>query len=348
MGPDISISDQLREGLIQTIAQINLLLRGWFEPPRTNNLHLSTLIQQLLSLIAQYGGVSAIEAWGVLCQKGVFLGLTQKEFSELLHSLGRTDILVQENNGLLLLGPKGERIVNHFSFLAAFTSQEEFRVVHKSSMLGTLPLSRPLEPGSYIIFAGRRWQVVSCRQEDKVIEVNPSKGGKPPIFDGMGGKVHDRVRKEMRDILSRNIPFSFLDKVAAQQVEEARAVYSRLELNRNKFVLKGTNIIIFSWLGDWANDALALILRRHGLKAESEGLTIIIHDSNLDDVLRTFREIGLNPQPDPEQLAATVQNKLNDKWDYLLTEQLLSKTYASRELDLDLAIQFVKRVNKEG
>lgn len=346
MGPDISISDQLREGLIQTIAQINLLLRGWFEPPRTNNLHLSTLIQQLLSLIAQNGGVSAIEAWGILCQKGVFLGLTQKEFSELLHSLGRTDILVQENSGLLLLGRKGERIVNHFSFLAAFTSQEEFRVVHKSSMLGTLPLSRPLEPGSYIIFAGRRWQIISCRQEDKIIEVNPSKGGKPPIFDGMGGKVHDQVRKEMRNILSRNIPFSFLDKVAAQQVEEARAAYSQLGLTHNKFIMNGTDVIIFSWLGDWANDALALILRRHGLKAESEGLAIIIHDSDLEGVLRTFRESELIPQPAPEQLAASVQNKLSDKWDYLLTEQLLNKTYASRELDIDTAMQFVSEVSE--
>lgn len=347
MGPDISVSDQLREGLIQTIAQINLLLRGWFEPPRTTSLHLSTLIQQLLSLIAQYEGVSAAEAWGVLCQKGVFLGLTQKEFSELLHSLGRTDILVQENSGLLLLGRKGERIVNHFSFLAAFTSQEEFRVVHKNSMLGTLPLSRPLEPGSYIIFAGRRWQVVSCRQEEKVIEVNPSKGGKPPIFDGMGGKVHDQVRTEMRCILSRNTPVSFLDKVAAKQIEEARSVYSRLGLDHNKFILNGKDVILFSWLGDWAKDALALILRRNGLKAESEGLTITIHDSNLDDVLRKFREIERIPQPAPEQLAASVQNKMSDKWDYMLTEQLLNKTYASRELDVDTALQFINRANKD-
>lgn len=346
MGPDISISDQLREGLIQTIAQINLLLRGWFEPPRTNNLHLSTLIQQLLSLIAQYGGVSAIEAWGVLCQKGVFWGLTQKEFSELLHSLGKADILVQENSGLLLLGRKGERIVNHFSFLAAFTSQEEFRVVHKGSMLGTLPLSRPLEPGSYIIFAGRRWQVISCRQEDKVIEVNPSKGGKPPIFDGMGGKVHDQVRKEMRSILSSNIPISFLDKVATQQVEEARAAYSRLGLMHNKFILNGTDIIVVSWLGDWANDALALILNGNGLKAESDGMTIMVHNADYQDVLDTIKEIGSIPQPTPEKLASHVQNKFKEKWDYLLIEQLLNKTYASRELDIDAAMQFVNKVGE--
>ncbi len=103
-----SISDRLREGLIQTIAQISLLLRGWYEPPRSGNAHLSTLIQQLLSLIAQYGGVKAHEAWGVLCQSQVFSELDQREFAELLRFLGSKQVLVQESNGLLLLGPFGD------------------------------------------------------------------------------------------------------------------------------------------------------------------------------------------------------------------------------------------------
>jgi len=41
-----------------------------------------------------------------------------------------------------------------------------------------------------------------------------------------------------------------------------------------------------------------------------------------------------------------VQNKLREKWDYLLTEQLLRKTYASRELDLEGAVQFVLAISR--
>lgn len=39
------LSDRIREELVQTIASISLLLVGWFEPPRVQGLHASTLVQ---------------------------------------------------------------------------------------------------------------------------------------------------------------------------------------------------------------------------------------------------------------------------------------------------------------
>ena len=37
--------------MIETVAVIELLLERWYEPPTTGRLHLSTLVQQLMSLI---------------------------------------------------------------------------------------------------------------------------------------------------------------------------------------------------------------------------------------------------------------------------------------------------------
>jgi len=344
--PDTSISDQLRESLVQTIAQICLLLKGWYEPPRISDLHLSTLIQQLLSLIAQYGGLNAVDAWKVLTQSGVFSGIEKREFAELLHLLGAKEILAQDSSGLLLLGSIGERIVNHYSFLAAFSSPEEFRIIHASKTLGTLPLSRPVAEGSYIIFAGRRWRVLSCRPEDKIIEVETAKGGKPPLFDGMGGKVHDRVRKEMRIILSEPTTFPFLDKTAASQLEEARYAYSQLELDRNTFLDNGNDVCLFSWLGDWVNDTLVLILMHHNLRATNEGVLVRVHGANLSDLLNAFARIRDAQLLSQEQLADSVQNKLKEKWDNLLTEQLLRKAFTSRELDMDGAAQFASEIRR--
>ncbi|MGL6392476.1 helicase-related protein [Aeromonas hydrophila] len=48
LSPKTSISDSLREDLIQTIAMVRLLISGWFEPPLTGGLHASTLVQQIL------------------------------------------------------------------------------------------------------------------------------------------------------------------------------------------------------------------------------------------------------------------------------------------------------------
>jgi ATP-dependent helicase Lhr and Lhr-like helicase len=59
IGANSTIEDLLRVELVQTIAMVNLLLARWCEPSATGYLHLSTLIQQLLSLIAQFGGITA-------------------------------------------------------------------------------------------------------------------------------------------------------------------------------------------------------------------------------------------------------------------------------------------------
>ncbi len=329
-----STSDRLREGLIQTIAQIRLLIKRWYEPPRVGNLNLSTFIQQLLSLIAQFGGITANQAWKILCLSEVFSGLNQTEYADLLHELGKRNILMQDSSGLLLLGPLGEKIVNHYSFLAAFNSEEEFRVVCAGKTLGSLPLSRPIEAGSYIIFAGRRWRVMNCRPETKLIEVEPAKGGKPPTFDGMGGKVHDGVRQEMRNILVECTPIPFLDKMGIQQLKEARLSFDQLGLRNQSIIQKGKDVQLLSWLGDWVNDTLVLMFRRANLHAISEGLVITVLDTDQVLLLEKMREIVSRPAPSAEQLASSVMNAQREKWDKLLTEKLLHKTFASRELDI--------------
>jgi ATP-dependent Lhr-like helicase len=60
-------SDWLRAELVQSIAMVRLLLSRWIEPPSVEDLHLSTLVQQLLLMIAQHGGVAAPDAYGALC-----------------------------------------------------------------------------------------------------------------------------------------------------------------------------------------------------------------------------------------------------------------------------------------
>ena len=76
----LGFRDQLHERLIQLIAQVRLLVRGWYEPPQIKSLHLSTLVQQLLSSIAQYGGIDAAKAWQLLCAGGPFDNVSKQDF----------------------------------------------------------------------------------------------------------------------------------------------------------------------------------------------------------------------------------------------------------------------------
>src|ERR1022692_1473957 len=118
------LEDCLRFELVQTIAMLSLLLGRWCEPPDASRLHLSTLVQQILSLIAQYGGVTARSAWPIISDA---FEIDQQMFTAVLRSLGARRILRQESDGTLLLDEAGEQIVNHYSFYAAFVTPEEYR-----------------------------------------------------------------------------------------------------------------------------------------------------------------------------------------------------------------------------
>ena len=181
---DSALSDRLRESLVQLTAQVELLIKGWYEPPATETLHLSTLIQQLLSLIAQLGGVTAVQAYEVLCRSAVFGGLSPADFGALLKELGARQVLMQDPQGLLLHGSLGEELINQRGFLAAFTASQEFQILSEGRPLGSLPIDRPLTVGTFIIFAGRRWEVIDCNMSDKIIQVRPAGAGTAPKFSG--------------------------------------------------------------------------------------------------------------------------------------------------------------------
>ncbi len=196
-------------------------------------------------------------------------------------------------------------------------------------------MSRPVDPGSYIILAGRRWVVLSCEPREKLIDVKPAGGGKLPKFDGMSGKVHDQVRAQMRVILSDRTPLSFLDKAAAELVEQARSAFERHQLRDRTIFRDGADVRLLTWSGDWVNDTLALMLTTRGLRSANEGLSVLVIKSDEDAVVRVLNEIANTAPPKAEKLLEAVESKLKEKWDHFLPPSLLARNYASRELDVD-------------
>ena len=337
------LADQLRYRLVLAAAQIRLLVAGWCEPPRPHGLHLSTLIQQLLSALAQYGGLTAARAWQLLCETGPFTHLGKREFTELLRALGEKEVIIQETDGLLLHGPLGERLISHYSFYAAFASDEEFRLVWGNRTLGSIPVSSPLAPGSYVIFAGKRWQVVTLDEDKKIIEVVPDRSGRAPLFGGTGGKVHNRVRGEMRKILQGHDALPFLDSRATECLEEARNVFRRLELDKQVLVPAGKELLVFLWQGDWIQDTLALMLSARGLDAFNMGLYLSVRGVSSEEWLKTLRTLVEKP-PSEAELMAKVLNPRQEKWDFLLPDGLLYRNYASQHLDIEGTVKLIARL----
>ena len=339
--------DRLRAELVQAIAMVRLLTMKWCEPPTAGALHLSTLVQQVLSLIAQYGGATASDAWRVLCRDGAFPGVSAETFANLLRELGKHDLIMQSSDGTLLLGVKGERIVNHYSFYTAFVTPEEYHLVSHGHELGTLPISHPLSNGSYIIFAGQRWRVLSVDVERRIVDLEPSPAGRAPRFTGGGASIHERIRQEMKTVYETTDSYPFLDANARALLQEARDAYSAYELHRMPIVEYDSNVALFCWAGDRAVDTLLVQLRDRDLPVERDGIALIVNGTNAAEFSHHIRTLAAQGPADAVELASTVANKLTEKHHVFLNDELLSLDYASSRLDAEGAWQAVVRVTAQ-
>jgi ATP-dependent helicase Lhr and Lhr-like helicase len=336
--------DALRAQLVQAIAMVRLLLERWYEPPELDNLHLSTLTQQVLSVIAQHGGVRPAEAYSALCAAGPFAKVDQQTFTDLLRSLGTADLIVQSSDGTLLLGLTGERIVNHYSFYAAFTTPEEYRLVSNGRTLGTLPIDYPLSEGALLIFAGRRWQVLRVDNDQRVVELTRAAAGRPPVFSGAGALVHDRIRQEMLTIYQEQTLPAFLDATAHELLIEARENFTRYELDQQMLLRWGEDTLLFPWAGDRVLGTIAIALTTRGLEVSQDGVALTITKSTPEEVRAQLEVLLAAEPPAPHVLAIAVHNKRVEKYDWALSDQLLNATYAARSLDPPGAWRAISRI----
>ncbi|MBP0625408.1 helicase-related protein [Cupriavidus consociatus] len=351
VGPKSSLATELRLDTVQFAAMLALLLEGWFEPPATQGAHYSTLIQQILSYVAQNGGATIARLYGALCAPNApFTGLGKREFAELIRHLGEKELLVQDSSGELLHGSVGERIVNHYTFYAAFAADEEFRIVSGGKTLGSLPISQMLMEGQRILFAGRTWQVESIDEEQKTIVVVRAGGGAPPLFSGGSGRTHTRVRERMRELLeSPEVP-AYLDATAKKFLAEARKNYGARDLAHAVMVDQGQEVQLLTWLGDAANEALACLYRQYGYTAfaSGPGVEVVKGQAQADDVLATLSDIAASEPPAIDVLLADVSNLLREKWDWALPEGLVRISYTSLNLDLGAAMHWARSVNQSA
>lgn len=347
IGPESSLATQLRLSTVEMTAMVLLLTEHWFEPAATDGVHLSTLVQQLMSQIAQQGGATIRELYDLLCgHDAPFQGISKPEFAALVRHLGQRELLMQESSGALLHGHVGEKFVNHYTFYAAFQSDEEFRIVAHGKPLGTLPVSQMLAPNQRILFAGKTWRVDEVDEDGKTIYVTHAPGGTPPLFSGGQGRTHTRVRQRMRQLLEGSEVPSFLDPVSARFLLEARKSYKELGLAHNIVVDQGREIQVMTWMGDATNEAIACLLRRAGLTANPSGPGVEVHkgEHTTKEIITIIRRAAERDPPAIDDLLFDVTNLRREKWDWALPDRLLRKSYASLQLNLSEALNWVRSV----
>lgn len=351
-GADSHPLDRLQLVLIRSIAMLELLIDGWCEPPVPQALHLSTLTHQILSVITEHGGASAKRLHATLCERGPFRRVEPQLFARLLRHLGAPDVALIEQapDGTLLLGPRGEQLVEHYSFYAVFQTPEEYRIIADSKLLGTLPVVMILTVGMSIVFSGRRWRITAIHDSDRVIEVTADRRGRTPHFGGGSGVIHDRVAERMKDVLSSDDLPVYLDEGAAHLLREARAESRRLGVVRRSICEIGEQTyVIATWAGTVKTSTLALALRTMGyIVTIYDGFLDVRCDDHLEPLAAALERIAGSASASSASVLSGGENLRTEKFHRYLSSELLVEDAISSRIDLDALPELARRLVAEA
>lgn len=345
--------DKLRLQLIQSLAMIRLLISSkWYEPADTSLYHFSTLLHQILAVIAQWGGVRADQLYNLLCKEGPFQNVSPADYKAVLLHMGSSELITQLDSGELVLGVLGERITGHYTFYAVFKTPEEFRIVSGTKTLGTLPIDSLVLVGQHIVFGGKRWKVKDIDSDKKTIYVEHAKGGKPPKFGGSGMSVHDVVRQEMFKILCdgdyriavADQKIDFADANARALFGESVAFFNEAKLQQNTLLQHGNDVYIFPWRGDKVVNTIAALLIMNGYEAGVYAGVIEVSKTSLSDVEAVLRSLSTRELPNSTELARTVLEKKIDKFDEFLPEEIISLGYGVKSFNIVDAKSWLKKI----
>ena len=334
------VHEQLYLDLIQSIAVTELMLQKWFEPPLSDQGDFSTLTQQILSILAETGGIKATELFDRLVTRGAFHSLERSTFADLLRSLGSHDLIEQMSEGDLILGLKGQKIVSQYDFYSAFASAIEFRVTHGANLIGMLPTSNVPPTGENLMLGGRGWQVVHLDRHRREVSVVPASGRMTPFFLPTDRPVHARVRQQMREILSNSQDFPYLTERASQMLRDARTAAERSHVLSGKFQdVTNSKCVWFPWTGTKAIKTVEAMANVAGISVKTIDQPVIALEFSIPAIeVRNRMRIVLNTPVDVIKLAEQLEPKMNRKYDPYLTPELLNLGLSFSSLDLDNAL----------
>lgn len=327
--------------LIQGIALVQLYIEERFvEPPRTGRLPFSLLYHQTMSTLASCGEMTPAELASRVLPLAPFHRVTQQDYRTLLRHLIGIDHISQTENGGLIVGLTGERIVNNYKFYAVFQENVEYSVRAGSEELGTIV--KPPPTGEKIAIAGRVWLVEEVDHKKREVYCTLVKGNIPAYFGDVAGDIHTHILERMYRVLAEQQNYPYLMRHAVCRLAEARQTFAKAGIAGSPLVhLGGKMWALFPWLGSYAFLALERFLKlrcgpRLGLRGLSPSrpyyLQFTMQVSEEDFYRITAEEAAKDF--DPMELLYPKEVPVFEKYDEYLPEELVRKGFALGVLDV--------------
>ena len=341
--------------LVQGIALVQLYAEERFvEPPRMDRLPYSLLYHQTMSTLASCGEMTPSALASRVLTLSCFHRVTQDDYRLLLHHLLETDHIQRTEQGGLILGLAGERVVSQYKFYAVFQESIEYTVHAGSEQLGTIVKPPPV--GDKIAIAGRVWVVDEVDHKRRDVYCTLVKGNIPAFFGLVAGDIHTRILEKMQEVLSGDRQYPYLMPHARCRLAQARDVFQKSRMSRRPLVHLGGNMwALFPWLGSYAFLALERFLKircakQLGLKGLNASrpyymqFTLQVDETEFYAIVSEEAEKPL----DPMELVYPGENPVFEKYDEYLPPLLVQKGFACGVLDVDGMKQRVLSWKKFG
>jgi ATP-dependent helicase Lhr and Lhr-like helicase len=100
-------------------------------------------------------------------------------------------------------------------------------------------------------------------------------------------------------------------------------------------------------MGDTVMNTLMVQLQALGLSVGRGKISLLVEKLSPEEVINYLQEIATDPHINAVDLASTVQNKVDEKYDHFLSPELLDWNYASSCLDVQGAQDTLHRILSE-
>ena len=328
--------------LLQGIALVQLYLEErWVEPPRLDRLPFSLLYHQTMSTLASCGELSPRALADRVLRLHYFHRITQEDYRVLLRHLIATDHIQQTEQGGLIVGLAGERVINSFKFYGVFQESEEYTVRSESQELGTVVSPPPV--GEKLAIAGHVWQVLDVDHKRRLIYCQQVKGSVPAYFGQCPGDLHTKILTRMRRVLQEDRQYPYLMKNAVARLEQARFTAAHSGAADKTLINLGGNMwCLLPWVGTYTFLTMERFLKikcadRLGLRGLDSARPFFIQFTMKADEATFFRVLAeeIRKPIDPMELVYPKELPLFDKYDEYLPEELVKKGFALGVLDVD-------------
>lgn len=329
--------------LLQAIAVVQLYIEERFiEPPAIKKCPFSLLFQQTLSIVTSSGAITAKELAPKVLSLPAFRYIDEDDYKLLLLSMINNDWLEMTEERELIVGLRGEKLVNSFKFYAVFKDSEDYTVRCESDEIGVITTPPPV--GDRFALAGRVWEVEDLDIPRHLIYVRPVRGKMEISWPGDYGEIHTRILERMRQVLREDTEYPYLREGALKRLRVARAIARNTGLTETCILpLGGYTWAYFPWLGTRSFRTMRRYLTRNAGKFKLSGMefegcyymTFKLEGGRGEDMIEMINDKLRREGMDLDSLIGATEAPVFEKYDEYIPSELLRKAYREDKLRSD-------------